>query len=516
MATFNFTYAPGTTLQQMIGFEMAGRIWDAHLNDPITVNIHVGVSSSLPANAIGGALPGMRSAQNYSDVVRSLGADRTSVEDWIAVPRLQTKSEYEAWFDAFDPKNGKNNGRKVKTKTLNITRANAKALNLVSGSTELDGVIVFGALQGSTFRWNYDYTRTSAAPTNTLDFLSTAMHEIGHILGFVSGVDKPGWLSSVPADKAASEEYKQSLERRISYTTPMDLFRYSTLGNGRNDLSYGTVGGRKFFSIDGTMPLAEFATGADQMLGGDGFQGSHWKNTTTRTGIMAPALRPEERSWMTDTDLRALDVIGWDIRWRPTINLSTLRSQAEATLAQRIGVSTTWLNQNLSLAEQRLVSDRALDVERMIQNSQVYPWATRSPGTPPPPPSRQVLDLMEQRVAYSSFGTLDDEVSPAPRPSSSGRRGSARSDWSSIAPIGRSAPRINPTSSSFDLSLFAPRTREIAEMRRIAPASLQNWFDQLGSSIRRSSNNFVRNTAQTSQDSGKFTDFSEIVNWTDL
>lgn len=146
MATFNFTYAPGTTLQQMIGFEMAGRIWDAHLNDPITVNIHVGVSSSLPGNAIGGALPGIRATQNYSDIVRGLSNDITSLEDGIAVPNLRTKSDYEAWFDAFDPKDGKNNGKTVKTKTLNITRANAKALNLLSSSTELDGVILFGAL----------------------------------------------------------------------------------------------------------------------------------------------------------------------------------------------------------------------------------------------------------------------------------------------------------------------------------------------------------------------------------
>lgn len=338
------------------------------------------------------------------------------------------------------------------------------------------------------------------------------MHEIGHVLGFISGVDKPGWLSSVTADKAASEEYKKSLEERISFTTPLDLFRYSTLGTGRNDLSYGSRGGGKFFSLDGKIPLAEFATGADRGLAGDGFQASHWKNANTRTGLMAPALRPEERSWMTDTDLRALDVIGWDIRWRPSINLSTLRSQAEAALAQRIGVTATWLNQNASLAEQRLAADRAAAVDLMIRNSQVYPWATRPPGTPPPPPSRQVLDLMEQQVAYSNFDTLDDKV--ASKPTTSGRTGAARFDWSGVASIGRSAPRVNLT--SFNLSRFAPRTREIAEVARIAPASLQNWFDQLERSVRRSPSNSARNTNQTGQKSRKVTDFSVMVDWTDL
>ncbi|GAP94725.1 hypothetical protein [Leptolyngbya sp. NIES-2104] len=108
MATFNFTYAPGTTLQQMIGFEMAGRIWDAYLTDPITVNIYVGVSSSLPGNAIGGALPGIRAAQQYLSVVNALTNDVVSNDDRIATSTLQMGAVYHAWFDAFDPTTGIN------------------------------------------------------------------------------------------------------------------------------------------------------------------------------------------------------------------------------------------------------------------------------------------------------------------------------------------------------------------------------------------------------------------------
>ena len=36
---FNFTYAPGTSLEKMLAFEMAGQIWSDHLADDATINI---------------------------------------------------------------------------------------------------------------------------------------------------------------------------------------------------------------------------------------------------------------------------------------------------------------------------------------------------------------------------------------------------------------------------------------------------------------------------------------------
>ncbi|BAU11074.1 hypothetical protein LEP3755_15670 [Leptolyngbya sp. NIES-3755] len=513
MVNFNFSYAPGTTLQQMIGFEMAGRVWSSYLSDPVTINIHVGVSSSLPGNAIGGALPGIESAQNYRSVVRGLEDDVTSLDDQTALPNLQDKSDYEAWFDEFDRKKGNNKGEKVKTKSINITRANAKALDLVSAPNELDGVILFGGLQGSNFRWSYDFTRSSPTTANTLDFLSTAMHEIAHILGFVSGVDKPGWLNSLAVDKDGSEQYKKSLSQRVSYTTPLDLFRYSTTaGEGVNDLSYGSVGGEKFFSIDGgETAIAHFSTGSDRTLGGDGFQASHWKNGATRTGIMAPALSPEERSTISITDLRAFDVIGWDLRpgaYGLNLNLSALQSQAEVALAQRLRVSVSWLSQNTTAAEQLLVSDRANDIDRMIQRSQIYPWGTRSGGGTTP--WRQVLDLLEQQVVYSNFETLDEEFQLFSETQSTVQM-PVFVEFPAAIP-----PQFQPVQFSLDLSLMASKVSEIPQTASIAIADFRNWFDYLEKSIRRSPQSSRNTPKQNGQRSRKFTDSQEIVHWTDL
>ena len=45
---FNFTYAEDTTLEQRLGFEMAGKIWSSYLTDDIDVEIHVEMTDLLP------------------------------------------------------------------------------------------------------------------------------------------------------------------------------------------------------------------------------------------------------------------------------------------------------------------------------------------------------------------------------------------------------------------------------------------------------------------------------------
>jgi hypothetical protein len=381
MATFNFSFDTGTSLQQMTGFQVAGQIWSSYLKDNLTVNIHVGVSSNLPKGVIGGALPGIQASQNYKNVVSGLVNDAKSSDDFSSTSSLQTKAEYEAQFDAFDLKNGNNKGSRVKTKSINLTSANAKSINMGGGnSTDLDGVILLNSLSGTHVNWDYDFTRSSATSRQSLDFLSTAMHEIAHVLGFVSGVDKPGWLNSQGGDKGSVDLYKKSLNDRIANTTTLDLFRYSTAaGAGINDLSYGSAGADKFFSIDGgKTSIAKFSTGEDRSLGGDGEQASHWKTQGNHpVGIMSPTLERGIRMNIAGLDLRALDVMGWDVdanALNTPIDWSKMVAQAKQQLADRLGQTVTWLDSNSSLAAQNLSQNRDQDVSKMIAQSQIYKW----------------------------------------------------------------------------------------------------------------------------------------------
>lgn len=115
---FNFSYAQGTTLKQMIGFEMAGGIWNANLADPVSVNIYVEMTNDLPTNVIGGALPGISAKQAYDTWRTSTIADRKSADDTSVTNNLQDdKDKFTSLVDGYKVDNNS---------FLNMTRANAK------------------------------------------------------------------------------------------------------------------------------------------------------------------------------------------------------------------------------------------------------------------------------------------------------------------------------------------------------------------------------------------------------
>jgi hypothetical protein len=429
MATFNFTFDPGTTVQQMLGMEIAGRVWGRYLTDNTTLNIHVGVSSGLDNKTIGGALPGMRAAQKYSDYYAALAADRTSADDNRAVSSLSTSDDYVSAFTYVDK--DLTQTQTEKQKSLNMTRAVAKAaeLNLANGSTALDGYIMFSDLANTkvgkqSVNWSYDYTRSGVQANNTLDFLSTAIHEIGHILGFVSAVDAPGLLGMQTdrrqsKDGKSSSDYINGMKKRLANNNPLDLFRYAELTTAKqktSDMSYGNDNGRKFLSFDGgNTVVAEFATGSDTNNGGDGYQASHWKNGTN--GIMNPTLKVVQRSNITSIDLRALDVIGWDIAAtgiNTRIDLSALNTTSQQALAARAGQGSnaaTWVASNLTASPTQLVANRDLAIYTMMQDSMVYDMTRVTAPSATGWTTRQTLaQVFQQRSLFSTVDELEGLV----------------------------------------------------------------------------------------------------------
>ena len=71
---FNFSFAPGITDPQILGFEIAGEIWSQHLadtyqDDYLEINIHVEATDELlPENVVGGAFPTIETGIQYGDI----------------------------------------------------------------------------------------------------------------------------------------------------------------------------------------------------------------------------------------------------------------------------------------------------------------------------------------------------------------------------------------------------------------------------------------------------------------
>ncbi|WP_019505489.1 NF038122 family metalloprotease [Pleurocapsa sp. PCC 7319] len=336
---FNFSFAPGITDEQILGFEIAGEIWSQHLADSyqgkdLEINIYVEATDELlPDNVVGGAFPTIETGIKYGDIYDAIQNDVTTGIDSIVADNLLDQNKIDALV-----------GSEVIDKNFktHVTRANLKALGMVAGdSAELDGYIVLNNFEGSL--WNYNYL--GGPQEGTLDFLSMAQHEIGHVLGFISG----------------AEHTEETVDNRITNMSTMDLFRYSTdsVELGINDLTYGQVA---FFSIDGQVSTVELATGAD-------FQVGHLAEAESEEdhdhnhALMSPSISLNERWSITGDDLLVLDAIGWDVVNPGVIDMAAIYNAAQAE------------------AESAWVGDRRIEVEDYIFSSDAYNWGRASSTT---------------------------------------------------------------------------------------------------------------------------------------
>ena len=179
--------------------------------------------------------------------------------------------------------------------TVRITSANAKALGLYPANSDgLDGVITFGSSMP------YDFVPSDGINAAQLDFVGVAAHEIGHMLGFVSGVDVLAGNGAAPGLN----------DNQLPLVTPLDLFRFSSrsigVGGGIGINDWTADSAAKYFSVDGgSHAIAEFSTGSV-------YEESHWKNDLG-IGIMDPTAGLGELLTISNNDLRAFDAIGYSL-----------------------------------------------------------------------------------------------------------------------------------------------------------------------------------------------------------
>lgn len=306
-------YVAGTSAEAQQAFETAAARWEAILADDVSLDMTVGIQT-LGAGVFNSS-GFRRSSFSYTSVRTALAADQDGPLDATAVGSLPAGSLFGVLINrTSDNPNGSGSATPyldlvgANNSTINLTTANAKALGLDPGTgtvgqcvSTCDASIVFGAA------FLYDFDPSDGIAPGAYDFVGFATHEIGHALGFVSGVDILD-INSPPVNGPFAAN-------QFTFVSALDLYRYSDLSTASGVLDFTADTRAKGFSIDGgTTDLATFANGRNF---GDGQQAGHWK-ANLGIGLMDPTRPQGIPLAIGPRDIEVFDVIGWNVVPEPS------------------------------------------------------------------------------------------------------------------------------------------------------------------------------------------------------
>jgi hypothetical protein len=267
-------------------FERAAARWEARIANPIAIYVDVDFGPTLFGEPFGSGVVGFA----FPD-------DRVSAEGAYAELRRQliahADDHAEAAVLAALPE------EEIPTDLGPTTRYQAPSallrvlglLPAVASPADPAPAIGFNSA------YAYDFDPSDGVGANRTDFEGIVVHEIGHMLGFVS---KVGDLE---------------LGATVHAPAVLDLFRFRpgvTMDTFSTAPRIVSSGGRQVYFAGGE--ALELSTGRDDGSGGDRRAASHWKDdriTGTTVGIMDPTVTRGMRLELSAADLAALDILGY-------------------------------------------------------------------------------------------------------------------------------------------------------------------------------------------------------------
>lgn len=297
------------------GFTAAAALFSKVFTDDITIRLDVQFSQLAP-NVLG-STGSTTNTGSYATARAALSADARTAYDALAVANL-TNSAALTFVSNEPPLSGAidsrtrflDNNNSFDNLNIQFNTAQLKALGLTptyaaNNPNGRDGSISFS----NQFNWDFD--RSDGITAGAFDFVGVAAHEIGHALGFRSGVD----LADANALPYRAPPGARGLNN-IAWGTVHDLYRYGTF-DGQTVLDWSVNSPSCHSITGGATCTGGLSTGRST---GDGRQASHWKDdaiTNNLIGLMDPTAtgfggtRPFQQ--FTRADYIAFDVMGFDL-----------------------------------------------------------------------------------------------------------------------------------------------------------------------------------------------------------